>query len=226
VSSKARTEVVLPVGVVALSVDRSDCEVVAGAPLTVTAAVENAGSSPLFLMVAADRGSGRPADVAFTGQLEGADLVLDDPAAGGADIGGPAGAVPLAAGRPIVQELLVNQFLSLERLADAVPAGESRRLTLRLVRSCRLGAAQADALRARGEPVEVEVALTVRGDPAELDRIADELAQAVRLDAQPGSVAREQALTTLLALRTPAATRHLRSLADHPDPGVRARVGA
>jgi hypothetical protein len=163
--------------------------------------------------------------VAFAAELEDSGVVLDDPAAGSANIGGPAGAVPLAEGRPFAQELLVNQFLSLERLTDAVPAGDTQVLTLQLTRTLRVGADQAEALQARGAPVEAELTLTVRGDPAELDRIADELAEAVRRDELPGSVAREQALTTLLAMRTPAAARHLQALEDHPDPGIRARIG-
>jgi len=116
--------------------------------------------------------------------------------------------------------------LTLERLADTVPAGERQRLTLRMTRVLRVGGDQAEALQAPGTSADVELEVTVRGDPEELDRLTEELARAVHEDTQPGSVAREQALTTLLALRTPAAARHVASLREHPDAGVRARAGA
>jgi len=222
VSRSGRAELGVDGTRVAVSLLAPDGDIVAGAPLTVRCEIEPEDGAALFLLVSGDSATGRPAGVSFGAQGAGVELV--DPARDAVNIGGPAGAVPLAAGQPFSQELLVNQFLTLERLADEIPEGSTATVTLVLRRELQIGRDQAGAMRAPAQAAEVELELGFRGDPGELRRIADRLADEVAADTAPGSVAREQALTTLLALRTPHAAERLAELRDHPDEGVRARV--
>ncbi len=159
------------------------------------------------LLVGMDRGTGRPAHVTITGQLNGTPLA--DPAEGPADMGGPSGVIQVEPGIPYTQVLLVNQFVQLEDARDAIAPGETRLLSLDCAREV-----------PPGVTARLDIPL-VRDDAALAAEIADLMA-VIREHHQPGtSNELEDALAALVALRLPIATEALAELTDHLNPLVR-----
>src|SRR5215472_10969545 len=168
-------------------------EELAGGPLEVEAFVDNTGAAPLYLALAGEGSRLRPARFSFAATVEGLDVELDDPEAGAPDAGGPATVVAVPPGESRSQSLLVNEFLRLEKLSQALGPGEAVALTLR-----------------------------VRRDDEALEALVAGLAarSGVEWTAVP-SPDRERAIVRLAALRHPGAAAALRSLQRHGDPAVR-----
>ena len=199
-------------------------EELAGGPLEVEAFVDNTGAAPLYLALAGEGSRLRPARFSFAATVEGLDVELDDPEAGAPDAGGPATVVAVPPGESRSQSLLVNEFLRLEKLSQALGPGEARALTLRCRRPMPLAVTEAQAFRVGPSTPEVDVTLTlsVRRDDRALEALVAGLAarSGVEWTAVP-SPDRERAIVRLAALRHPGAAAALRSLQRHGDPAVR-----
>src|SRR5215831_4119286 len=136
-------------------------EELAGGPLEVEAFVDNTGAAPLYLALAGEGSRLRPARFSFAATVEGLDVELDDPEAGAPDAGGPATVVAVPPGESRSQSLLVNEFLRLEKLSQALGPGETRALTLRCRRPMPLAVTEAQAFRVGPSTPEVDVTLTL-----------------------------------------------------------------
>ncbi|MEA2943322.1 MAG: hypothetical protein QOD09_3851 [Bradyrhizobium sp.] len=193
----------------------------AGGPVELEFFVELIGSGSRYLLVAADRMRRRPSDVSFAATFAG--VPLADPGKNVPDMGGPAGVVEIAAGRPWRQPLILNQFIGLEAVLDMLEPGGSGPLTAACRRPLPLAIDEAGALApAPGAPiVEVQLTLKLRRDDAALGILIDQLVAQIR-DGAPEQ--RPKRLDLLLALRAPAAVNRWRALVNHPDPAVAQRV--
>src|SRR3954463_4095122 len=127
--------------------------VLAGGPVDVVWALRLLGPGPLFVALGGDRVPGRLAGFSFTAALAGADVTFADPAAGSVDLGGPLGVQPVTADGPRI-EVLVNQFLTMERMAGVLPDGGEgeRELTCRW--EARIAPDQQAAVAVAPRPVE------------------------------------------------------------------------
>ena len=196
--------------------------VLAGGPLVVEAELESPDRPAEHLAVVADRARQRPADFSFAASV-GDGVTLRDPFADAPVLGGPATTFDLSTGLPLRQRLLVNQYLDLERAGDRLRPGETSLLLLSCRRRVAFDRDPLAAIAAGDAPIaEVVLRIPVRRDDAALATLVDELAARAQTDAAE----REGALTTLIALRNPAALRHLRELADDPAPDVAVRAAA
>jgi hypothetical protein len=204
----------------------NDTEALAGGPLPVDLVVEVGAGAPIYVAVGGDSAAGRPAFVSFSATLRGKDVAIDDPAAG-VYIGGPVSAIEVAPGAPLVQRLLLNDYLRLERALDALAPGERGLLEIGCRRQLMLGAEARQALAPQGGATLVQQRLLValRRDDAALAGLIERLAKALRDEWNVYAASRQAAsLAQLVALRLPAAAGALRSLEQHPDPVVRAAV--
>jgi hypothetical protein len=199
-------------------------EALAGGPLEVDFVVANSGGAPLYLTVSADRSRLRPDQFTFNAGLVGSDRELSDPLADAVYLGGPSTVVTVQPNSTYTQRLLVNQFVSLEQIPDALAASGSGvgMLWLRCQRQFSISASQ-DRVRTVA-PVSVEgtLSLPVHTDQAALDALIATLGDQLRSDTEPtGAGEREASVAELIALRSPSARSQLESLRDHPDPTVR-----
>ncbi len=195
-------------------------EVLAGGPLEVELSVWPAGTDSLYLAVAADRARQRPADVEFSAALEESDAELTDPAALVSVLGGPVTVTELSRDRPFRQVLLVNQFLTLERLRPALTPGASGTLRIRCRRRLRLGL---DRRRPLEAPLVVSADLEIRIPIVRNDSALEEEILKLVANVRGGDLSvRERALAILVSLRNPTADRQFQSLAGDDDASVRA----
>lgn len=166
------------------------------------------------LPVGRERATGRLAHLAIDGRL-GTD-VLEDPAAGAVQVGGPSGTVPVEPAAAYREPVLVNEFLGLERTPELLEPGGTGLLELDLRR----------ALRPTGDPTaSARLAVPVRRDDAALAAEIERLAGALREEWRPATSNRvERALAALVSMRLPAARETLAGLAEHPNPLVRAQA--
>ncbi len=194
---------------------------VAGGPIELEFSLEVPGPAPCFLLVAGERQTGRPGGFSFVTTF--ADEVLADPCAGVPDLGGPAGVVEIAPGRPWRQPILLNEFVRLETVWNRLRPGESDRLTVVCRRALSLGLDRSSALHSSTELPSVETLLEfeLRRDEARLIALVDQLMAEV-ISGKPEQ--RERPLRSLLSLRVPLAVDRWRQLVNHPDPLVAQRV--
>ncbi|MDT7604488.1 MAG: hypothetical protein QOF61_2485 [Acidobacteriota bacterium] len=193
----------------------------AGGPIELEFFAEIVGGGMRYLFVTADRARYRPGDFSFAATFDA--KPLSDPFADVPDLGGPAGVVEIAAGRPWHQPLVLNQFVRLEDTLDLLAPGASGRLVIDCRRLLWLAADEDAALApATDAPlVEVRLALELRRDDAQLAALVERFVAEVR-DGPPEQ--RERPLKLLLSLRAPLAVERWRTLVDHPDPVVAGRV--
>lgn len=204
-----------------------DPEALAGGPLEIEFFVENIGQIHFSIACGTDRAKLRPAFFSFTATLDGSDINLDDPAARIPELGGPASVIRVEAGASYSQALLVNEFIRLEKVNTVMQPGEVRTLYVHCPRPLPLARTQQQAFQTVNNVPRVDVTLTVRvrRDDAALDALVARLAEAVRADWNvPVAPSRTQAISQLVALRTPVALPYLKALANHPDPEVWIRV--
>jgi len=199
-------------------------DVLAGGPLEVDFVVANSGDTPVYLTVSADRSRLRPDQFTLTAGLVEPNREFGDPMADAVYLGGPSTVVSVQPSGTYTQSLLVNQFVSLEQVPDALAASgsEAGMLWLRCQRQLRISASE-DRVRA-AQPMSVEgtLSLPLRTDQAALDAQIAALADQLRSDTEPtGAGDREARVTELIALRSPAALGQLESLRNHPDATVR-----
>src|SRR4051794_12284197 len=137
--------------------------VLAGGPLDVVWEGRLLGARPLVVALGGERVTGRLAGFAFTATLDGADVTFDDPAADAVDLGGPLGVQPVTADGPRI-EVLVNQFLTLERTVAALPDGGEAELELTCRWEARLAPDPPAAVAAAPRTVERTCRVAVRRD--------------------------------------------------------------
>ena len=193
----------------------------AGGPVELEFFVDNVGARALHVLVAGDRARLRPGSLTVSASLEG--VALPDPFADIPCAGGPATVVAVEPSKTYRQTFLINQFVRLEDSVDRLEPGEAGQLVLSCRRPLPLAADRESALVRSGAPpvVEVQLALELRRDDAQLAALVDQLVDDVRHGPRDQ---RERPLTLLLALRAPLAVSRWRALLDHADPVVVARV--
>lgn len=200
-------------------------EMVAGGPLHVSFALENASSSPLYVAVGGERFAARPAGFEFRAHLRDRPLELGDPHADRAGWGGPVTVIELAPRERREQVLLVNQFLCLELLPDILGAGGEDVLDLDCTRTLSYAHSPAHALAPSRSTMTVTAAaaIGVRRDDVALDALVAALAHDALQAADPAL--RERAVEELGALRIAAARGALECVqGDRPrsgEPGAR-----
>ncbi|HEY0394767.1 MAG TPA: hypothetical protein VGD01_09765 [Candidatus Elarobacter sp.] len=188
-------------------------------PVEIAFFVENLSEDPLFVALAGDRMSGRPAGVAFSARCDG--TPLRDPAAAVPDFGGPVGTVVVAARSSLEQELVLNEFVRLEDVPAAQPGGGTARLEVACRRPFPLATTERAALISSAAPlIAVDLAFDLRDDPPALAALLTELLDRVL---HGPAAERERPLRLLLSLRS-AARAQLESLARQPDPVVAGRA--
>jgi hypothetical protein len=194
---------------------------VAGGPIELEFFTEITGHGPRYLFISADRMRHRPSEFSFNATF--ADVPLADPLAGVPNMGGPAGVVEIADGRPWRQLLILNQFVCLEDTLRLLEPGISGQLIVICRRMLSLAADEQAALRpAHNAPlVEEKLAIELRRDDAQLAVLVERLIAEVR-DGPPEK--RERPLALLLSLRAPMAVDRWRTLVNDADPLVSERV--
>jgi hypothetical protein len=189
----------------------------AGGPVYLDGVVSLLMGDPVGLLSSAARATGRSREYAFA--AEGPDGVpLRDPFSDAVEIGGIETSRPLTMTAPVTEHLLVNQFLTLEDVRDAIPDGQTTELVVRCSRLLRLEGLPEDPATATAA-----VHLWIRRDDAALANYYREAADAI-MATQQFDVAREQRLVELFSARSELATDALSSLIDHPDAYVAARA--
>src|SRR5262249_5530931 len=129
----------------------------------------------------------------------------------------------IAAGRPLRQPLVLNDFVRLEAALDLLEPGASGQLVVDCRRHVPLVAEERAALAPVPDAplVDVQLALELRRGDAQLAELVDRLIAQVRHGPREQ---RERPLRLLLSLRAPLAVDRWRTLVDHPDPLVSERV--
>jgi hypothetical protein len=189
--------------------------VLVGGPVRLDAVISLLSGDPVELASGSARATGRNRDYTFTARARSG-APLRDPYADAIEIGGVDTSVPLTTDAPVIEEVLLNQFLALESLRDTVPDGGSTELVVRCARQLRL----------EGLPAETAVTdlrVPMRRDDAALARHYADAAAEVAGTAQ-FDVHRERLLVELCTARDPLVADALSSLVDHPDGSVAARA--
>jgi hypothetical protein len=190
----------------------------AGGPVSLEVVISLRDGEPADLIASASRATGRSPEYAFTGTLPGG-ATLRDPYAGAVEIGGVQTAQSLTAQAPVVQHVLLNQFLTLEDVLDHLADGDSIELVLQAGREIRFeGSPDGEAVRA-----EASLTLTLRRDDAALAARYRKAAEAV-MAARQFDVRREQLVVELCTARNSLAVDALTTLTHHPDGSVAARA--
>jgi hypothetical protein len=190
----------------------------AGGPAYLEAEVSLLAGPAIRLISSSARATGRSREYSFAAR--GPDgRSLRDPFADAVEIGGVQTSTPLTAERPVLQQVLLNQFLTLESVRDAVPDGHTAELEVRCVRQLGL----------EGQPNDnvptAAVVLHLRM-PRNDDELADRYRRAAEtITSTPQfTVGREQLLTELCTARNRLAIDALTALVSHPDTSVAARA--
>ncbi len=193
----------------------------AGGPIEVEFFAETTGNRSYFLLSMGDRMRHRARNFAFTATFVG--VPLSDPFAHLSDIGGPGGIIEIAVGRPLVQPLVLNEFVRLEDTLDLLQPGASGQLVVNCRRPLPLVTNREAVFAQPGDAplVAVQLAIELRRDDAQLDALVEQLMADVRYGPPEQ---RERPLRLLLSLRAPAAIDRWRTLVDHLDPLVFERV--
>jgi hypothetical protein len=204
-------------------------EFLSGGAVEVEFFVENTGGTPFYLAVGGDRARLRPSFFSFaaTLEVEGAEVLLDDPAARIIDRGGPVTRIQVKTNAPYRKTLLVNEFVRLEKTIAALFPGQAGVLRLRCQRSLPMASVPEQAFKMDSDAPVVEAALVfhVRRDDTALEALSARLATEVRANQTVTvSAEREQTIAKLAALRNPVAVQYLQALSDHPDPVVKMYV--
>jgi hypothetical protein len=201
--------------------------VYAGGPLVLSFVVENIGTEDFFLAAGGSRATHRPDFFAFEAVLRDLDLPLGDPLHKAPDLGGPVGSVRIAPGESTNQTLFLNQFLSLERVHDALKPGESALLTVVARHPFPLARTAEEALQIQPNAYNVESTLDIFlvRDDQRLEELIEALSNTIRMSWTPHySAELDLALGQLASLRIPLALPHLRSLQQHPNGSIRTRA--
>jgi hypothetical protein len=172
-----------------------DAPVLAGGPMTVTWGLRTTGAAA-YVALGGDRVLGRMTGFSFTGALDGANTSLADPAEGALDLGGPVGLQEVTESALTVP-LLVNQFLTVERLRDALRPGENGTLILHCRWDLVAAGDREHVLGSAPVPIDLTLRVPVHRDDDMLMGVVQELVTAV-LTADRED---EEALARLAALR-------------------------
>jgi hypothetical protein len=199
-------------GPVRVGVAVEDEPVLAGGPVDVVWELRLLGAGPLFVALGGERVTGRLAGFSFTATLDGADVTFADPAAGSVDLGGPLGVQPVTADGPRI-EVLVNQFLTLERMAAALPAGGEGRLELTCRWEARIAPDPPAAVAVAPRPVELTCRVAVRRDDQALRALVRRHVDAVMAADRED----EDARARLAALRYPDTAALVAAAGGDPD---------
>ena len=195
----------------------------AGGPLALTVTIALRDGEPGRLISSSARSTGRSREYSFHGTLStpSGETTLRDPYADAIEIGGVQTAQDLRADTPLVQRVLVNQFLTLEDVLAAVADGDSVELALRAQREVRFEGGSADDQPHAGAAAALRI--TLHRDDAALAafyrRCADHVLEAAQADP-----VREQWVVELCTSRNQWAVPALTELARHPDRSVADRA--
>lgn len=192
----------------------------AGGPLSLTVTVSLRDGAPGRLIASSARSTGRSREYTFHGTLVGG-TTLRDPYADALELGGVQTAQDLQIDIPVVQHVLVNQFLTLEDALAEIDDGDSVELLLQARRQLQFEDRPADGPPDAG-PV-ADLSLTLHRDDAALAAFYHRTAEAV-LGAAQADPAREQRVVQLCTARNHLAAPALTELARHPDPSVADRA--
>src|SRR6266496_2456322 len=176
-----------------------DVPVLAGGPMTV---VWSLRGTPGQVALGGSRVLNRVTGFSFAGTVDGVDVALTDPAAGAVDLGGPMGLRPVPESGLTVS-LLVNQYLTVEKLRDSLPPGGSGMLSLHCHWDLVIVREAENVLGARPLPLDLTLRVPVRRDDDALADVVRERVDAVLWAGKQD----EDALTRLAALRYPDAGR-------------------
>jgi hypothetical protein len=187
----------------------------AGGPVELEFFIESLGSSPLHVAAGVSRAAQRPDLVEVVATFEG--VLLDDPWRELPESGGPEMVLQVAAGSPLRQPLLLNDFVRLEETVMRVADGEEGRLDVTCRRPLPLADSEAATLMTTDAPmVAADLVCTLRRDDAALAALATALVREVM---QGAPELRERPLAHLLSMRG-AAREEIVALLAHPDPAV------
>ena len=198
---------------------RSPAEpVLAGGPAYLEVVISLLAGDPTRLVAGSARATGRSREYSFSAETP-AGTPLRDPFAGAVEIGGVQTAVPVAPDAPALEHVLLNQFLTLEALRDAVPDGETADIVVRCSRTLALDGEATDDVPA----ATAEHRLPLRRDDAAL---ADTYRRAAAdiMATHQFTAERERLLLELTTARNDLAAEPLSTLTEHPDAQVSARA--
>jgi hypothetical protein len=196
----------------------ADEPALAGGPVHLRVVVALLSGGPVQLAESAARATGRSREYAFT--ANGPDGgPLPDPFADAVEIGGVETFREVTTEVPVTADVLLNQFLELDRVREALPDGGTLQLAVHCRRWLRLRTQADDETAAASAIVHVQM----RRDDAELARRFQTAAAAI-LRAGQFDVARERLLTELVSARSPLAIGALSALLGHSDGYIVARA--
>ncbi len=192
-------------------------ELLAGGPVWLAAELRLIEGEPIGLVAGSSRASGRSTE--YRCEADG----LRDPFADAVEIGGVETTRRLSSAEPVREELLLNQFLTLEDLLTRVPEGATARVDVRCRRRLLVDPPESSG-EPPGEPAEAvdEIAVTLRRDDARVRE--DYLATARTILAGVVDTVRNRLLIELTCARSPLAGDAWQLLTSHPDPVVAGRA--
>lgn len=196
----------------------------AGGPLELTVTVALRDGAPGRLISSSARSTGRSREYSFHGTLGtlAGGTTLRDPYADAIEIGGVQTAQDLRVDTPVVQHVLVNQFLTLEDVLAEVADGDSVELILRARRQVQFEGWSGDGAQdASGAPAVLR--LTVHRDDSALAAFYRRSADAVLAAAQADPT-RERRVVELCTARNQLAAQALTELGRHSDLSVANRA--
>lgn len=196
----------------------------AGGPLNLTVTVALRDGAPGRLISSSARSTGRSREYTFEGTLGtlAGGRTLRDPYADAIEIGGVQTAQDLRVGNPVVQHVLVNQFLTLEDVLAEVADGDSVELNLRGRRQIQFEGWSGQGSQDAGGASAV-LRLTMHRDDSALAAFYRRSADAALAAAQ-ADPSRERRVVELCTARNQLAVQALTELGRHSDPSVADRA--
>jgi len=190
----------------------------AGGPVYLEVAISLLAGEPTRLVTGAARATGRSREDAFSASTP-AGTPLQDPFARAPELGGVQTALQLLVGTPAIERVLLNQFLTLEALRDAVPEGEAADIVIHCSRTLSLeGEKHGDA-----QAATTDLNLSMRRDDAALSDVYKRAAAEIMASLQ-FTARREQLVVELTTARNALAAEPLSVLTEHSDSQVSTRA--
>lgn len=185
----------------------------AGGPVDLEVLLRLSGGVPATVTTSVARATGRSRDYRFEAHAPDGTL-LTDPYAAAVEIGGVQASSVLSAGEPLCDRVLLNQFLTLERIRPMLEEGESFELRVSGARQLHLaGGVDGEA----GAEVIVELLRDDAALHAELNRIAESIR-----DTSDYTIERARQLLALVSIRDPIGSDALTIVIGHHDAAVAA----
>lgn len=197
----------------------SDIPVLAGGPASGSLVIGNSAGGPVAVPVGADRARRRPRYVSMAASIDGLDLSIVDPWSGLPERGGVAGRTDVEPGGTFAQQVLLNDFLTLEDTRPAMRPGQRAMLRVDCTRWLALpnpATGSPDHTTEVGARMLVEVPI-VRDDDR-LSALGEDLLDELLRRPPTGVQDRERAVGRLAATAAESAPHYLEALTASGDP--------